>query len=46
VSPTESATETMTVREALRPALREELVRDERVCVLGEEVGCSRAPTG
>jgi pyruvate dehydrogenase E1 component beta subunit len=31
--------ETLTVREALRLALREELERDERVLVLGEEVG-------
>jgi pyruvate dehydrogenase E1 component beta subunit len=30
---------TMTVREALRLALGEELARDERVLVLGEEVG-------
>jgi pyruvate dehydrogenase E1 component beta subunit len=30
---------TMTVREALRLALREELARDERVLLLGEEVG-------
>src|SRR3954453_3342851 len=29
----------MTVREALRQALREELERDERVFVMGEEVG-------
>jgi pyruvate dehydrogenase E1 component beta subunit len=32
-------TEVMTYREALRLALREELTRDERVFVLGEEVG-------
>ena len=31
--------ETMTVREALRLALREEMARDDRVIVLGEEVG-------
>jgi pyruvate dehydrogenase E1 component beta subunit len=31
--------ETMSVREALRLALREEMVRDERVTVMGEEVG-------
>jgi pyruvate dehydrogenase E1 component beta subunit len=31
--------ETMSVREALRLALRQELARDERVFVLGEEVG-------
>ena len=30
---------TMTVREALRLALREELERDERVFLLGEEIG-------
>ena len=34
-----SDTETMRVREALRLALREEMQRDERVTVLGEEVG-------
>jgi pyruvate dehydrogenase E1 component beta subunit len=33
------ATEPMTYREALRLALREELARDERVTLLGEEVG-------
>ncbi len=31
--------ETMTYREALRLALREEMARDERVFVMGEEVG-------
>jgi pyruvate dehydrogenase E1 component beta subunit len=36
---TPQQTGTMTVREALRLALREELERDERVFVLGEEVG-------
>ena len=36
---TRERTETMTVREALRLALREELERDERVFLLGEEVG-------
>jgi pyruvate dehydrogenase E1 component beta subunit len=36
---TRERTETMTVREALRAALREELERDERVFLLGEEVG-------
>jgi pyruvate dehydrogenase E1 component beta subunit len=38
---TATATErkTMTVREALRLALREELQRDERVYIMGEEVG-------
>jgi pyruvate dehydrogenase E1 component beta subunit len=34
-----SGENTMTVREALRLALGEELARDERVLVLGEEVG-------
>jgi pyruvate dehydrogenase E1 component beta subunit len=33
------ATERMTYREALRLAMREELARDERVFVMGEEVG-------
>lgn len=33
------ATETMTYREALRLALREEMQRDERVFLMGEEVG-------
>jgi pyruvate dehydrogenase E1 component beta subunit len=33
------ATQTMTYREALRMALREELLRDERVFLMGEEVG-------
>jgi pyruvate dehydrogenase E1 component subunit beta len=32
-------TEVMTYREALRLALREELARDERVFIIGEEVG-------
>lgn len=32
-------TETMTVREAIREALREELVRDEDVYIIGEDVG-------
>ncbi|MFC6767327.1 alpha-ketoacid dehydrogenase subunit beta [Natrinema soli] len=32
-------TETMTVREAIRQALREELERDEDVYVMGEDVG-------
>ncbi|MGH2946156.1 MAG: alpha-ketoacid dehydrogenase subunit beta [Solirubrobacteraceae bacterium] len=35
----ETGTERMTYREALRLAMREELVRDERVFVMGEEVG-------
>jgi pyruvate dehydrogenase E1 component beta subunit len=34
-----TGTERMTYREALRLALREELSRDERVFVMGEEVG-------
>jgi len=36
---TTGATERMTYREALRLALREELTRDERVFIMGEEVG-------
>lgn len=39
MSATEQGTSTMTVRKALRLALREELERDERVFLLGEEVG-------
>jgi pyruvate dehydrogenase E1 component beta subunit len=41
VTPEEQAgaVERMTYREALRLALREELVRDERVFIMGEEVG-------
>ena len=35
---------TMTVREALRLALGEELARDERVLVIGEEVGLFEGP--
>ena len=35
----QAATEVMTYREALRLALREELERDPRVFVMGEEVG-------
>jgi len=35
----ENGTETMSYREAVRLALREELQRDERVFVMGEEVG-------
>jgi pyruvate dehydrogenase E1 component beta subunit len=35
----ETGTERMTYREALRLAMREELARDERVFVMGEEVG-------
>jgi pyruvate dehydrogenase E1 component beta subunit len=35
----ENGTETMSYREAVRLALREELARDERVFVMGEEVG-------
>ena len=34
-----TGTEVMTYREALRLALREEMARDERVFVMGEEVG-------
>jgi pyruvate dehydrogenase E1 component beta subunit len=36
---TAAATEVMTYREALRLAMREELARDERVFIMGEEVG-------
>jgi pyruvate dehydrogenase E1 component beta subunit len=36
---TPAATEVMTYREALRLALAEELARDDRVFVMGEEVG-------
>jgi pyruvate dehydrogenase E1 component beta subunit len=36
---TAAETEVMTYREALRLALREELARDERVFLMGEEVG-------
>ena len=36
---TPAATEVMTYREALRLALREELARDDRVFLMGEEVG-------
>jgi pyruvate dehydrogenase E1 component beta subunit len=39
VTATGQRTETMSVREALRLALREELERDERVFLLGEEIG-------
>jgi pyruvate dehydrogenase E1 component beta subunit len=39
-----TATATMTVREALRLALREELERDERVFLLGEEIGLFEGP--
>jgi pyruvate dehydrogenase E1 component beta subunit len=38
-APTLTDTAVMTYREALRMALREELARDERVFVMGEEVG-------
>jgi pyruvate dehydrogenase E1 component beta subunit len=38
-TPIATAAEVMTYREALRLALREELARDERVFVMGEEVG-------
>jgi len=37
--PAAPATERMTYREALRLALKEELTRDERVFIMGEEVG-------
>ena len=37
--PQAAGTEVMTYREALRLALREELQRDERVFIMGEEVG-------
>lgn len=33
------ATKRMTVREAISTALREEMIRDERVFIMGEEVG-------
>jgi pyruvate/2-oxoglutarate/acetoin dehydrogenase E1 component len=39
VAETTTGTERMTYREALRLALREELARDERVFIMGEEVG-------
>ena len=39
-----SGGKTMTVREALRLALCEELARDERVLVIGEEVGLFEGP--
>jgi pyruvate dehydrogenase E1 component beta subunit len=38
-APTATGTETMTYREALRLAMRQEMERDERVFVMGEEVG-------
>ena len=38
-APSRAALEVMTYREALRLAMREELARDERVFVMGEEVG-------
>jgi pyruvate dehydrogenase E1 component beta subunit len=38
-APSAGATEVMTYREALRLAMREELARDERVFIMGEEVG-------
>jgi pyruvate dehydrogenase E1 component beta subunit len=34
-----TGTEVMTYREALRMAMREEMLRDERVFIMGEEVG-------
>ena len=44
-TPTATGTEVMTYREALRLAMREELARDERVFIMGEEVGLFEAPT-
>ncbi len=41
---TDQRTMTMSVREALRLALREELERDERVFLLGEEIGLFEGP--
>ncbi|MHB1468754.1 MAG: alpha-ketoacid dehydrogenase subunit beta [Solirubrobacteraceae bacterium] len=38
-APAADPTEVLTYREALRAALREELARDERVFLMGEEVG-------
>jgi pyruvate dehydrogenase E1 component beta subunit len=38
-SPPTAGVETMTYREALRLAMRQEMERDERVFVMGEEVG-------
>jgi pyruvate dehydrogenase E1 component beta subunit len=38
-TPASAGVETMTYREALRLAMRQELRRDERVFVMGEEVG-------
>jgi len=38
-APSEIATRSLTVIEAVREALREEMERDERVIVLGEDVG-------
>lgn len=39
VATTDAGAETMTYREALRLAMRQEMERDERVFVMGEEVG-------
>jgi pyruvate dehydrogenase E1 component subunit beta len=39
VAPATAGVETMTYREALRLAMRQEMERDERVFVMGEEVG-------
>ena len=36
---TQTGTQRMTYREALRMAMREEMQRDERVFLMGEEVG-------
>jgi pyruvate dehydrogenase E1 component beta subunit len=38
-APTATGVETMTYREALRLAMRQEMERDDRVFVMGEEVG-------
>ena len=38
-APIGGGTETMTYREALRLAMRQEMERDDRVFVMGEEVG-------
>ncbi len=38
------STTTLTYREALRAALREELARDERVLLLGEDIGTFGGP--
>ena len=43
--PAGTAMATVTVREALRDAMAEEMRRDKDVFVMGEEVGDPRAPT-